>query len=267
MCNCVGRPVRATSCPDIVWRSPLRMRHTRGSRTLDTHRYKPAAHRRGSRRYCRNYHCQSCHCRRTGNARWQGRVVPPHPRYFCCCWQWPVCCWPWVGSPGQQAVRSRLISGRRLQPDCQSWARQPHHRLSSCSRLQRLLRSSVRRPRRLPPRCDYAARPAAGAGIAAVLRLTGIAVAGGIGIPRAVQRAGGADLGPHGALEGAEPAGQVEGAVAGDAGAHARHLLLDPRLVFYAARLVRPRAILLTLGDIVPPTCADYQACVTRVGF
>ena len=52
-------------------------------------------------------------------------------------------------------------------------------------------------------------------------------------------------MGPDGTLEGAEPAGQVEGAVAGYAGAHTRHLLLDPGLVFYAARLVGPRTVLL----------------------
>ena len=88
------------------------------------------------------------------------------------------------------------------------------------------------------------------AGIASVLRLTWIAVARWVRVPRAIQRAGRADLWAHRALEGAEAARGVQGAVAGYPGAYPRHLLLLARLVLNAAWLVRPRAVLLHVESL-----------------
>ena len=53
------------------------------------------------------------------------------------------------------------------------------------------------------------------------------------------------DVRPDGALEGAEAAGEVEGAVAGDPGAVLRLLLLHPGVVLDAPRDVRPGAVSL----------------------
>ena len=62
-------------------------------------------------------------------------------------------------------------------------------------------------------------------------------------------------------------AGEVEGAVTGDAGADPGHLLLYPGLVLDAARHVGPRAVLLTLRHVVPAARAHHGARVAHVGL
>lgn len=73
------------------------------------------------------------------------------------------------------------------------------------------------------------------------------------------------DVRPGEAVELAEAARGVQGAVAGDAGADPGHLLLDAGLVLDAPGHVRPGAVLLALGHVVPPEGAHHVARVARV--
>ena len=273
----------STSWRGTSWRSPPRTRRTRARRSRGTRRYTRPARTRGTARCCHCWGrcCGCCCCCWGAPAAAVARCWLP--RCEVCCWS--SCCRPQLhlqlhlGPLRHLLLLHRCCGGSGLHRlhrlPCGLHWHHPYWR-RHCWPLPWCPLCSCRQP---PPSCCAARRPGRGTGCSRPESPAGRRHTWGRAptcrprytrtcaprvTPPHVSRAS-PDGRAHRARELAHGAGQVQGAVAGDAGADARHLdqsevstgsrggcppitahlLLYPRLVLDTPRHVRPGPVLL----------------------